>query len=307
MIAQSMVGAEPIATGQLSQNTNSLLHFDAAERRYGTPGDTNGEVIAVDGVTCSVAKGSFVALVGASGSGKSTLLKMVNTLVEPSAGRVLFDGEDVTTLKQSQLRRRVGYVFQGIGLFPHFRVGENIAIGPRLTGEQLPAARIAKLLSLVELEPDMASRMPDELSGGQRQRVGVARALAGDPQLLLMDEPFGALDPITRDALGERVRELHEELGLTTVMVTHDMAEALLLADRVLVMDAGQLVADETPRGLLGGAGGEIAQGLVAVPRDQAEKLAAMEESIAAKAAEKAKERAKERARAKAAEEGRAP
>jgi osmoprotectant transport system ATP-binding protein len=127
----------------------------------------------------------------------------------------------------------------------------------------------------------MATRMPDELSGGQRQRVGVARALAGDPELLLMDEPFGALDPITRDALGERVRELHEELGLTTIMVTHDMSEALLLADRVLVMDAGLLVADETPQALLAGAGGAIAQGLVAVPREQAEKLARMETGAA--------------------------
>lgn len=253
----------------------TLLHFDAVERRYGA----DDAVIAVGGVTCAVAKGSFVALVGASGSGKSTLLKMVNTLVEPSAGRVLFGGEDVTTLKPSALRRRVGYVFQGIGLFPHFSVGENIAIGPRLAGEKLSQGRIAQLLELVELEPDMASRMPDELSGGQRQRVGVARALAGDPELLLMDEPFGALDPVTRDALGERVRELHEELGLTTVMVTHDMAEALLLADRVLVMDAGHLVADETPHSLLAGKGGEIAQTLVAVPRNQAERLAAMEGS----------------------------
>lgn len=202
---------------------------------------------------------------------------MVNTLVTPSGGRVLFGGEDVTGLNQSQLRRRVGYVFQGIGLFPHFTVGENIAIGPRLAGEKLSADRIAELLTLVELEPDVASRMPDALSGGQRQRVGVARALAGDPELLIMDEPFGALDPITRNALGEKVRELHEKLGLTTIMVTHDMAEALLLADRVLVMSFGDLVADHTPRELLAGDGGEIAQGLVAVPRRQAERLAAME------------------------------
>ena len=204
---------------------------------------------------------------------------MVNTLVTPSGGRVLFGGEDVTALKPSTLRRRVGYVFQGIGLFPHFTVGENIAIGPRLAGEKLPPSRVAELLSLVELEPDMVSRMPDELSGGQRQRVGVARALAGDPELLIMDEPFGALDPITRDALGEKVRELHEKLGLTTIMVTHDMAEALLLADRVLVMSFGELVADHSPHELLAGAGGAIAQGLVAVPRQQAERLAAMEKS----------------------------
>lgn len=196
----------------------------------------------------------------------------------------MFGDEDVSAMKPSQLRRRVGYVFQGIGLFPHFSVGENIAIGPRLAGETLPEERITELLELVELEPDMAGRMPDELSGGQRQRVGVARALAGDPELLIMDEPFGALDPITRDALGEKVRELHERLGLTTIMVTHDMAEALLLADRVLVMSYGELVADESPHALLDGAGGAIAQSLVAVPRQQAEKLARMERSTAGKA-----------------------
>lgn len=189
----------------------------------------------------------------------------------------MFGGEDVTTLPPPALRRRIGYVFQGIGLFPHMPVGENIAIGPRLGGERLTLDRIAELLELVELDSDMASRLPDELSGGQRQRVGVARALANDPRLLLMDEPFGALDPITRDALGNTVRALHDRLGLTTVMVTHDMAEALLLADRVMVMDAGQIVADEAPRALLAGAGGPIAQGLVAVPRDQAERLAALE------------------------------
>ena len=247
-----------------------LLVFDGAARAY-------GEAVAVAGVSCAIEAGSFVALVGASGSGKSTLLKMVNTLVEPTSGRVLFGGEDVTSLKPARLRRRVGYVFQGIGLFPHFSVAENIAIGPRLTGDKLPPERIAELLALVELDPALAKRMPDELSGGQRQRVGVARALAGEPELLIMDEPFGALDPVTRDALGRKVRELHERLGLTSVMVTHDMAEALLLADRVLVMDKGALVADETPRALLAGAGGEVAQRLVAVPRTQAERLAAME------------------------------
>ncbi|ASJ90011.1 ATP-binding cassette domain-containing protein [Porphyrobacter sp. CACIAM 03H1] len=247
-----------------------LLRFDGVICRF-------GEVTAVRGVTCDIAQGSFVALVGASGSGKSTLLKTVNTLVTPSEGRVLFGGDDVTTLPPARLRRRVGYVFQGIGLFPHFSVGENIAIGPRLAGEKLPPERIAELLRLVELDPAFAARMPDELSGGQRQRVGVARALAGGPELLIMDEPFGALDPLTRDALGRKVRELHETLGLTTVMVTHDMAEALLLADRVLVMDAGALVADETPRALLAGEGGAVAQRLASVPREQAERLAAME------------------------------
>ena len=247
-----------------------LLRFDGVICRF-------GEVTAVGGVTCDIAAGSFVALVGASGSGKSTLLKTVNTLVAATEGRVLFGGEDVSTLKPAHLRRRVGYVFQGVGLFPHFSVAENIAIGPRLTGDKLPPERIAELLDLVELDPALAARMPDELSGGQRQRVGVARALAGGPELLIMDEPFGALDPVTRDALGRKVRELHGKLGLTTVMVTHDMAEALLLADRVLVMDKGLLVADEGPRALLAGAGGTVAQRLVRVPREQAEMLAAME------------------------------
>ncbi|MEE4199726.1 ATP-binding cassette domain-containing protein [Erythrobacter sp.] len=258
------------ASGGAGELADPVIRFDAVTKRY-------GGVVAVDAVTCDIAGGSFTALVGASGSGKSTLLKTINTLETPGEGRVLLHGQDVAAMAPARLRRRVGYVFQGIGLFPHFTVAENIAIGPRLAGEALPRERIEELLRLVELEPEMASRMPDALSGGQRQRVGVARALAGDPELLIMDEPFGALDPITRDALGEKVRELHDTLGLTTIMVTHDMAEALLLADRVLVMEAGRLVADEHPRALLGGAGGETAQGLVAVPREQAERLAHME------------------------------
>lgn len=237
-----------------------------------------GEVRAIDGVDLAVSQGSFVALVGASGSGKSTLLKTINRLTEPDEGTVLFEGEDVRATPAPALRRRIGYVFQSIGLFPHMSVAENIGIGPRLAGDPLGAGRVAELLELVELEPGHAARMPHELSGGQRQRVGVARALAGDPQLLLMDEPFGALDPVTRDALGKRVRELHDRLGLTTLMVTHDMTEALLLADRVLVMAQGRIVADESPRALLAGAGGQEAQALVAVPRDQADAIAELEE-----------------------------
>ena len=243
------------------------LAFENVAKSYGA-------THAVQGVSLQIEPGQFVALVGASGSGKSTLLKTVNRLVEPSAGSVLFEGEDVAGLPLAALRRRIGYVFQSIGLFPHMTVAENIGIGPRLAGQKIGTSRVSELLELVELEAEMARRMPEELSGGQRQRVGVARALAGDPHLLLMDEPFGALDPVTRDALGERVRRLHREFGLTSVMVTHDMAEALLLADRVLVMDEGQIVADEYPQALVAGGGGEIAQALVAVPRHQAERLA---------------------------------
>lgn len=235
-----------------------------------------GEVRAVDDVTLDIAPGSFVALVGASGSGKSTLLKMVNRLVEPDAGHVLVNDENVLTQPVQILRRRIGYVFQSVGLFPHMDCAANIGIGAKLEGQNLGAARIAALLDLVQLDETYGRRMPDELSGGQRQRIGVARALAGDPQLLLMDEPFGALDPITRDELGRQVRALHDRLDLTTVMVTHDMAEALLLGTRVLVMDGGQIVADETPEALLAGEGGDVAQALVAVPRDQAKQLASL-------------------------------
>ena len=233
-----------------------------------------GEAHAVDGVTLDIAQGEFVALVGASGSGKSTLLKTVNRLVDPTKGTVFLHGEDVRDQSPPDLRRKIGYVFQSIGLFPHLSVAENIGIGPRIAGSGIERDRVAELLALVELDAGLAERMPDALSGGQRQRVGVARALAGSPQVLLMDEPFGALDPVTRDALGERVRQLHTDLGLTTVMVTHDMAEALLLADRILVMDSGQIVADELPEALVAGAGGDIAQQLVAVPRHQAQRLA---------------------------------
>ena len=251
----------------MSGDPPALVEFSNVRKSY-------GPTLAVAGVSLAVGDGEFVALVGASGSGKSTLLKTVNRLIDPTAGAVRFAGDNVEGLPLAALRRQIGYVFQSVGLFPHMTVGENIAIGPRLVGERLAGERIARLLELVDLEPEMADRLPDELSGGQRQRVGVARALANEPRLLLMDEPFGALDPITRDALGDRVRALHDEFGLTTVMVTHDMAEALLLADRVLVMDAGKVVADETPHALLSGAGGAIAQGLVAVPRAQADRLA---------------------------------
>jgi len=251
----------------VSGDPPALVEFSNVRKSY-------GPTLAVAGVSLAVGDGEFVALVGASGSGKSTLLKTVNRLIDPTAGAVRFAGDNVEGLPLAALRRQIGYVFQSVGLFPHMTVRENIAIGPRLVGERLAGERIARLLELVDLEPEMADRLPDELSGGQRQRVGVARALANEPRLLLMDEPFGALDPITRDALGDRVRALHGEFGLTTVMVTHDMAEALLLADRVLVMDAGKVVADETPHALLSGAGGAIAQGLVAVPRAQADRLA---------------------------------
>jgi osmoprotectant transport system ATP-binding protein len=236
-----------------------------------------GGVRAVDAVSLDIVSGSFVALVGPSGSGKSTLLKMVNRLIEPSSGAVLIDGRPVDAEPPHRLRRHIGYVFQNIGLFPHMTVAQNVAIALRLAGVRQTDDRVRDLLQLVELAPELASRMPDTLSGGQRQRVGIARALAAGPGLLLMDEPFGALDPVTRDGLGKAIRALHEKMRLTTILVTHDMAEALLLADRVLVMESGRIVADATPRDLLAGRAGPAADALVAVPRDQAHRLAALE------------------------------
>ncbi|WP_304188283.1 ABC transporter ATP-binding protein, partial [Phenylobacterium aquaticum] len=200
---------------------------------------TYGGHVALGGVTLSIAAGTFVALVGASGSGKTTLLKAINGLAVLDAGQVRIDGEDAAGVAPHILRRRIGYVFQEVGLFPHLTVAENIAITPKLLGWDPAriAARVDALLDLIALPREVAGRAPAALSGGQRQRVGVARALAAEPAVMLMDEPFGALDPITRDALGTDVRALHERLGLTTVMVTHDMAEAVLLADRILVID----------------------------------------------------------------------
>ena len=244
------------------------LAFEHVTKRYGS-------TVAVDHVSLEIAPRAFVALVGTSGSGKSTLLKTINRLVEPSEGRVTIDGADVAGEPAPELRRRIGYVFQNIGLFPHMTIAENIAIGLRIAGRR-DEAKVGELLDLVDLPRDIAGQMPDALSGGQRQRVGIARALAPGAKLLLLDEAFGALDPVTRDALGTRIRELHDRLGLTTILVTHDMAEALLLADRVLVMKAGRIVADATPRELVSGKGGDDAQALVQVPRAQAERLQAL-------------------------------
>jgi len=225
---------------------------------------------AVDDVTLAIAGGSFVALVGSSGSGKSTLLKTINRLVEPDAGEVRIGGDPVGSGPAHLLRRRIGYVFQDVGLCPHMSVAENIALAARLRGQ---TADVAAELDRVGLPADYAGRRPRALSGGERQRVGVARALAGGASLMLMDEPFGALDPVTRDALARSYRELHDRLGLTTIMVTHDMAEALLIADRVLVMAAGRVAADATPHALLAGSAGAAADALVAVPRGQMERL----------------------------------
>jgi osmoprotectant transport system ATP-binding protein len=187
---------------------------------------------------------------------------------------VLIADQDVSDGPAPLLRRRIGYVFQSIGLMPHMSVAENIALVPRIAGGA--ASDVPALLEMVDLQAAYAGRRPDALSGGERQRVGVARALATGAKLMLLDEPFGALDPVTRDAIGRRYRELHDRLGFTSIMVTHDMAEALLLADRVIVMAKGRIAGDATPAEMLAGKAGAEADALVAVPARQAEAIEAL-------------------------------
>jgi len=232
--------------------------------------------LALNDVSIDIAAGEFVALVGTSGSGKTTTLKTINRLVDPDRGEVRLDGKSVRDQPGPLLRRGIGYVFQGVGLFPHLTVGENMAVMPRLLGwaEADIAPRIAELLELVALPQAYAARFPDALSGGERQRIGVARALAARPRVMLMDEPFGALDPVTRIELGDAYRALHSQLGLTTVMVTHDVSEAVLLADRIVVMKGGRVLADDTPRNLMAGAKDPDVAALMATPKQQADRVA---------------------------------
>jgi osmoprotectant transport system ATP-binding protein len=242
---------------------------------------------AVNAVSLSVSAGAFVALVGTSGSGKTTVMKTINRLIDPDQGDVRVDGVAVGDSDAPALRRKIGYVFQGGGLFPHLRVGENIGVTPRLLGwsSAAIAARAVELLDLVELPRDVALRFPSELSGGQQQRVAVARALAARPKIVLMDEPFGALDPVTRDNLGTAYRAMHTALGLTTVMVTHDIQEAILLADRIVVMKAGRVIANVTPQGLLEPQSDPDVAALIAVPVRHAKHILDIKAAAAREAA----------------------
>jgi osmoprotectant transport system ATP-binding protein len=204
----------------------------------------------VDDVSLSVPEGALAVIVGTSGSGKTTLLRMINRLVEPDLGEIRIDGTDTRTLKPHELRRQIGYAIQGHGLFPHRTVGENIATVPLLLGwpRTRIAERVDELLNLFQLDPaEFRDRYPAQLSGGQQQRVGVARALAAAPRLLLMDEPFGALDPIIRAGAQADLRRLQRQLGTTIVLVTHDMNEAIALGDRIAVMDQGKLLQYDVP------------------------------------------------------------
>nr|WP_295106540.1 ABC transporter ATP-binding protein [uncultured Caulobacter sp.] len=247
----------------------SAIVLDQVSKTYG------GQTVLHE-TSLEIAQGRFVALVGGSGAGKTTLLKLMNGLSTPTSGRVLIDGADIAGRPGPELRRGIGYVFQEIGLFPHMTVAQNIGVTPDLLGWSAGAiaARVDELLDLVALPRAVAGRAPSQLSGGQRQRVGVARALAARPSILLMDEPFGALDPVTRTALADDVRALHDQLGLTTVMVTHDVGEALLLADEVVVMADGWALTHASPRELLAGHPDPVVAGLIAAPKKQAERLA---------------------------------
>jgi osmoprotectant transport system ATP-binding protein len=238
-----------------------------------------GNAHALERVTLSVGEGEFLAIVGPSGSGKTTLLRLINRLAEPTSGEVLVEHQDVRLADPPALRRRIGYVFQGIGLFPHLTVAENIAITPRLIGwsKEKRAARAGELLQLVRLDPaHYRDRFPAELSGGERQRVGVARALAAEPKIVLMDEPFGALDALNRDAIGRDYRALHMSLGLTTVMITHDLTEAVLLADRVMVVHQGKVIEEGTPQQLMTSPRNAYVRELIETPRRQAARLNAL-------------------------------
>ena len=229
-----------------------------------------GRPPVLDRFSLAVDAGEVLALVGRSGAGKSTLLKLINRLLEPDAGSVVVEGRDTREWEPIRLRRRVGYVLQDVGLFPHMSIADNVAVVPRL--ESWPPARVeprvTELLELVGLPAhEFATRWPDELSGGQRQRVGVARALAVDPPVLLMDEPFGALDPLTRVELHREFRRIQDRLRKTVIIVTHDMGEAFALADRVGVLDAGQLVACDRPDVVARSADSRVRQLLDALPR----------------------------------------
>jgi len=224
-----------------------MIEIERLSKRYGTHA-------VVEDVSFSVEAGTIAVVVGTSGAGKSTLLRMINRLVEPSAGRVLIDGQDTMAIPEDELRHRIGYVIQGYGLFPHRNVAENIATVPRLLGwdRRRIAARVEELLDLFQLDPgEFAQKFPHELSGGQQQRVGVARALAAKPALLLMDEPFGALDPVIRSKAQDDLLAIQRRLGATIVLVTHDMNEAFHLGDRIAVMDQARLLQYATPAELL--------------------------------------------------------
>lgn len=215
----------------------TIIRFDHVSKSYGEHHILSDFCLFID-------KGEFLTVIGSSGSGKTTILKMINGLLSPTLGTIYVNGRDISKENQTLLRRNIGYVIQGIGLFPHMSVRKNIAYVPSLLNghdKQRTAHAVERLIKVVGLDEEMLERYPAELSGGQRQRVGIARALAANPEILLMDEPFGAVDEITRKMLQNEIARIHKELGVTIVFITHDIKEAMKLGDRVLVMDKGKI------------------------------------------------------------------
>lgn len=220
-----------------------------------------GENQVLKEFSLEVPRGQCLTIIGSSGCGKTTMLKMINGLLTPDTGRILVDGQDISQSDLTRLRRGIGYAIQNVGLFPHMTVKQNIAYVPSLSKQwdrETERSRVAELLKTVGLEEEMAGRYPSELSGGQKQRVGIARALAAKPSLMLMDEPFGAVDSITRRGLQKELKRLHKELGLTILFVTHDIREAMVLGDRILIMEAGRILRLDTPEAVKADPGSEF-------------------------------------------------
>ncbi|WP_428387270.1 ABC transporter ATP-binding protein [Mucisphaera sp.] len=235
--------------------------------------------LAADQINLAIQPGEKLVLVGESGCGKTTTLRLINRLIDPDHGSVLIDGVDLATRNPVQLRRSIGYVIQEVGLFPHLSATENIGLVPRILGwnPKRIRDRSRELLELVNLDPaQFADRLPAQMSGGQRQRVGLARALAAEPRIMLMDEPFGAVDPINRAALQDEFLAIHQRLDLTTVIVTHDIGEALLLGDRIAIMAAGKILRIDTPKAIAKDPGTDTARQLIHGPLEHAAKLATL-------------------------------
>ena len=240
-----------------------MIEFQHVSKFY------KGGKVAVDDINLSFDKGEFICFIGTSGSGKTTSMRMLNRMTDPSKGKILIDGQDIQKINPVELRRQIGYVIQNIGLMPHMTIRENIVLVPKLLKVPVEERnKIAeKMIDLVELPREMLDRYPNELAGGQQQRIGVVRALAANQDIILMDEPFGALDPITRDSLQDLVKDLQERLGKTIVFVTHDMDEALKLANKIAIMSEGKVIQFDTPDNILRHPANEFVEELIGEDR----------------------------------------